>query len=57
MNDYRRKKERIPLLTKKQCKQGYIPMKLEDLNVIQTIYIMVQEIRSDSEWHNHDHCH
>lgn len=57
MNDYRRKKERIHLLTKKQCKQGYIPMKLEDLNVIQTIYTMVQEIRSDSEWHNHDHCH
>lgn len=45
-------KERIPLLTKKQCKQGHMPMKLEDLDVIQTIYTMVQEVCNDSERHN-----
>lgn len=45
-------KEKIPLLTKKQCKQGHMPMKLEDLDVIQTIYTMVQEVCNDSERHN-----
>lgn len=59
MNDYRRQfwqKERIPLLTKKQCQQGHMPMKLEDLDVIQTIYTMVQEVCNDSERHNDDRC-
>lgn len=49
-------KERIPLLTKKQCKQGHMPMKLEDLDVIQTIYTMVQEVCNDSERHNDERC-
>lgn len=49
-------KERIPLLTKKQCKQGHMPMKLEDLDAIQTIYTMVQEVCNDSERHNDDRC-
>lgn len=50
------RKRRIPLLTKKQCKQGHMPMKLEDLDVIQTIYTMVQEVCNDSERHNDDRC-
>lgn len=49
-------KERILLLTKKQCKQGHMPMKLEDLDAIQTIYTMVQEVCNDSERHNDDRC-
>lgn len=64
MNDYRRQfwdkttiiKEKIPLLTKKQCKQGHMPMKLEDLDAIQTIYTMVKEVCNDSERHNDDRC-
>lgn len=31
-------------------------MKLEDLDVIQTIYTMVQEVCNDSERHNDDRC-
>lgn len=52
----KRKNQRIPLLTKKQCKQGHMPMKLEDLDAIQTIYTMVQEVCNDSERHNDDRC-
>uniref|UniRef100_K1QU24 Uncharacterized protein n=1 Tax=Magallana gigas TaxID=29159 RepID=K1QU24_MAGGI len=31
-----------------------MPMKLEDLDAIQTIYTMVQEVCNDSERHNDD---